>query len=54
MKRTEIFDLHNSKLFNITGEFHIWSTLTGQEFKIVAIHPNRTVVFTTDFNILVS
>lgn len=53
MKRAEIYDLHNSSIFNITGEFHIRSTQTGQDYKIVAIHPNRTVVLTSDFDILV-
>lgn len=50
MKRAEVFDLKNSKIFNITGEFHLRSTITGQDYKIVAIHPNRTVVFTSDYD----
>lgn len=50
MKRAEVFDLKNSNLFNITGEFHLRSTITGQDYKIVAIHPNRTVVFTSDYD----
>lgn len=52
MKRAELFELGNDAgKINITGEFHIRTTLTGQDYKIVAIHPNRTVVFTSDFDI---
>lgn len=52
MKRAELFELGNdARKINITGEFHIRSTLTGQDYKVVAIHPNRTVVFTSDFDI---
>lgn len=52
MKRAELFELGNdAEKMNITGEFHIRTTLTGQDYKIVAIHPNRTVVFTSDFDI---
>lgn len=52
MKRAELFELGNDAgKINITGEFHIRTTLTGQDYKIVAIHPNRTVQFTSDFDI---
>lgn len=51
MKRAELFDLSNSKLFNITGELHIRATPTGQDYKVVAIHPNRTVILTSRFDI---
>lgn len=51
MKRAEVFDLRNSKLFNITGELHIRTTATGQDYKVVAIHPNRTVILTSRFDI---
>lgn len=52
MKRAELFELGNDAAKrNITGEFHIRTTLTGQDYKILAIHPNRTVEFTSDFDI---
>lgn len=51
MKRAEIYELGNDHKVNVTGEFHMRTTLTGQDYKIVAIHPNRTVVFTSDFDI---
>lgn len=51
MKRAEVFDLRNSKLFNITGELHIRATATGQDYKVVAIHPNRTVILTSRYDI---
>lgn len=35
--------------FNITGELHVKTEEFGQEYKIVAIHPNRTVVLTSDY-----
>lgn len=50
MKRAEIYELHNSKHFNITGELHIRTTMTGQEYKILAVHPNRTVIITSDYD----
>lgn len=52
MKRAELFELGNAEgKINVTGEFHIRTTMTGQDYKVVAIHPNRTVVFTSDFDI---
>lgn len=51
MKRAEVFDLRNSKLFNITGELHIRATATGRDYKVVAIHPNRTVILTSNYDI---
>lgn len=50
MKHAEIYELHNSKRFNITGELHIRTTMTGQEYKILAVHPNRTVIITSDYD----
>lgn len=50
MKRAELYELKNSKRFNITGELHVRTTETGQAYKIVAIHPNRTVVITSDYD----
>lgn len=50
MKHAEIYDLHNISRFNITGELHISTTMTGQAYKILAVHPNRTVVITSDYD----
>lgn len=50
MKRAELYELKNSNRYNITGEFHVRTTETGQAYKIVAIHPNRTVVITSDYD----
>lgn len=50
MKRVEIYELHNSSRFNITGELHIRTTETGQAYKVLAVHPNRTVVVTSDYD----
>lgn len=49
VKHVEAFELRNAQKFNLTGELHTRSTLKGQEFKIVAIHPNRTVVLTAEY-----
>lgn len=50
MKRAELYELKNSNRFNITGELHVTSTETGQAYKIIAIHPNRTVIITSDYD----
>lgn len=50
MKHAEIYELHNSSRFNITGELHIRTTMTGQAYKVLAVHPNRTVVVTSDYD----
>lgn len=50
MKHAELYELRNSRLVNITGEVHVRTTMTGQDYKIIAIHPNRTVVFTSDYD----
>lgn len=50
MKRAELYDLKKSNRYNITGELHVRTTETGQEYKIIAIHPNRTVVITSDYD----
>lgn len=52
MKRAEVFDLEDHTSFNITGEFHVHSTETGHDIKLVAVHPNRTpVVLTTMYDL---
>lgn len=51
IKRVELFKLRDSdNRFNITGELHVRTTETGQSYKIVAIHPNRTVIITSDYD----
>lgn len=50
MKRVELYELKDSNRFNITGELHVHTTETGQAYKIVAIHPNRTVIITSDYD----
>jgi hypothetical protein len=49
-KRAEVFELRKSAQYNITGELHIRTTDTGQEYKIIAIHPNRTVIWSSDYD----
>lgn len=51
IKRAEIYDLKNNHRYNITGELHVHTTETGQAYKIIAIHPNRTVVITSDYDV---
>lgn len=50
MKHTQIYELHNASNFNLTGELHIRTTETGQEFKVVAIHSNRTVIINSELD----
>ncbi|KFB38034.1 AGAP008807-PA-like protein [Anopheles sinensis] len=49
IKRAEVFQLRNQKNFNITGELHVLNKAMGREYIVKAIHPNRTVVLTADF-----
>ncbi|KAH8395625.1 hypothetical protein KR222_003717 [Zaprionus bogoriensis] len=49
IKHVEVFELRNTNNFNLTGELHALTTPKAQEFKFVAIHPNRTVVLTTNY-----
>lgn len=49
VKHIEIFELRNTKNFNLTGELHARIADRAQEFKLVAIHPNRAVVLTTKY-----
>ncbi|XP_053697453.1 uncharacterized protein LOC128744450 [Sabethes cyaneus] len=50
IKRAEVFELRNQKKFNITGELQVTTRDTGREYVITAIHPNRTVVLSADFD----
>lgn len=50
MKHTQIYELHNATNFNLTGELHIRTTETGQDFKVVAIHSNRTVIINSEYD----
>ena len=49
IKHIQVFELRNVENFNLTGELYTTTKANGQEFKIVAIHPNRTVILTTNF-----
>ncbi|TDG46759.1 hypothetical protein AWZ03_006806 [Drosophila navojoa] len=49
IKHIEVFELRNTKNFNLTGELHVLTTATAQEFKVVAVHPNRAVILTTRY-----
>lgn len=49
IKHIQIFELNNVENFNLTGELYTTTKINGQEFKIVAIHPNRTVILTTNY-----
>lgn len=50
LKHAELFELGNSQMYNITGEFHSTTRETGQDYKFVAIHPNRTVILTSTYD----
>lgn len=50
-KRAEVYDLANSRQINVTGELHVRTKATGREYKVIAIHPNRTVIWTSDYDI---
>ncbi|XP_017025668.1 uncharacterized protein Apoltp [Drosophila kikkawai] len=49
IKHFEVFELRNTQNFNLTGELHTRTTLQAQDFKVVAIHPNRAVVLSTKY-----
>ncbi|KQS70383.1 uncharacterized protein Dere_GG10045, isoform C [Drosophila erecta] len=49
VKHIEVYELRNTQNFNLTGELHSRSTLKAQDFKVVAIHPNRAVVLSTKY-----
>lgn len=50
MKHLEVYELTRSDLYNVTGEFFVRTTKTGYAYTVRAIHPNRTVVFTSDYD----
>lgn len=45
----EIFDLHKKDRFNITGEFIVEVIDNQQKYKLIAIHPNRTIIISSDY-----
>ncbi|XP_032572582.1 uncharacterized protein LOC6611837 [Drosophila sechellia] len=49
VKHIEVYELRNTQNFNLTGELHSRATLKAQDFKVVAIHPNRAVVLSTKY-----
>lgn len=48
----EVFDLNKEKRFNIKGELTVEINDEMQKYKVVAIHPNRTIVWTSDYSSL--
>lgn len=44
-----MFDLGKENRFNITGEFTIETLNDTQNYELTAIHPNRTIVWTSQF-----
>ncbi|XP_054743946.1 uncharacterized protein LOC129248428 [Anastrepha obliqua] len=52
LKHIEIFDLDNSKNFNLTFQLYAITLESEKEIKLVAIHPNRTVILTTSYKTL--
>ena len=45
----EIFDLDKKDRFNITGEFIVEVIDNQQKYKLIAIHPNRTIIISSDY-----
>ena len=54
MKRAELYELKNSRKVNVTCELHVRKRPSGQDYKVVAIHPNRTVIFSSEYDYQVS
>lgn len=53
MKRLEFFDLNkdnNETRFNLTSEFTVEIIDSIQNYKLVAIHPNRTITWKSDYH----
>lgn len=46
----EVFDLGKENRFNITGEFKIETFDQKQNYELIAIHPNRTIVWASQYN----
>lgn len=49
-RHLEVFDLSKENRFNITGEFTSEIADNKQKYELVAIHPNRTIVWTSDYS----
>lgn len=49
-KHIEIFDLEKEKRFNLTGEFIMKIEGDKQDYLLVAIHPNRTIKVTSQYD----
>lgn len=47
VKRMEVYELKNAANFKLSGEFTHVKKPNGQDFKLVASHPNRNVVWTS-------
>lgn len=48
----EVFDLSKENRFNLTGEFTVEIIDEKQIYKLVAIHPNRTIEWTSEYSSL--
>lgn len=49
-RHLELFDLGKDNRFNITGEFTVEVNDQKQNYELVAIHPNRTIKWTSEYN----
>lgn len=49
-KHIEIFDTDKENRFNLTGEFTVEIEGEKQNYKLVAIHPNRTIVWNSQYD----
>lgn len=49
-RHLEVFDLSKENRFNITGEFTVDIKDEKQNYKFVAIHPNRTIEWISEYN----
>lgn len=49
-RHLEIFDLSKENRFNVTGEFTVETDDENQNYTLVAIHPNRTIIWNSVFS----
>lgn len=50
VKRLEVYELKNAGNFKLSGELTHVAKPSGHEVKLVASHPNRTVVWTSSYD----
>ncbi|XP_031778090.1 uncharacterized protein LOC100118388 isoform X3 [Nasonia vitripennis] len=51
-KEVNVYQLNNASAFNVSGTSKIRTTHSGQEIQLTAVHSNRTVKFSTDYDVL--